>query len=48
VEILVNQGTVGTAALYGYDGTTNYYQLNLGILPQGTYEVQAKFPRTRK
>jgi hypothetical protein len=39
---------VGTALLYGYDGTQNFYQFNLGILAEGSHTVEARFPRTRK
>jgi len=48
MTVLVDGVVVGTTLLYGYDGTTNYYQLSLGMLPAGTHVVEAIFPRTRK
>jgi len=48
MTILVNGVVVGTTPLYGFDGRVNYYQLSLGMLPEGTHILEARFPRTRK
>jgi len=48
ITILVDGVVVGTTPLYGFDGTTNYYQMSLGMLPEGTHILEARFPRTRK
>jgi hypothetical protein len=48
MEIRVNGTFVGSVALYGYDGVRNYYQFSLGTLVEGTYTVEAAFPRTRR
>ena len=47
MAIIVNGAPVGTASLYGYDGTNNFYQYSLGILPEGEHVVEAEFPWTR-
>ena len=48
MTILVDDVVVGTTPLYGFDGAINYYQLSVGMLPEGTHVVEARFPRTRK
>ena len=48
MSIILNGTPVGTTPLYGFDGSTNFYQLSLGMLAEGTYTVEAQFPRTRK
>jgi len=48
MNLFVDGVNVGTTALYGFDGTYNYYQANLGILAEGDHTVIARFPRTRK
>ena len=48
ITILVNGAAVGTATLNSYDGSANFYQQSLGVLPEGNYTVEAVFPRTRK
>jgi len=48
ITILLDGALVGTTPLYGYDGTTNYYQYSLGVLAEGNHTVEARFPRTRK
>lgn len=47
MEIRLDGAVVGVVALYGYDGLTNYFQYSLGMLTEGTHEVEARFPRTR-
>jgi len=48
MEIRVDGVVVGGTPLYGYDGTRNYYQFRVGMLPEGTHTVEARFPRTRR
>lgn len=48
MTLFVDGVNVGTAPLYGFDGTYNYYQANLGILAEGNRTLEALFPRTRK
>jgi hypothetical protein len=48
MTVLVDGVVVGTTLLYGFDGTTNYYQLSVGMLLEGTHVLEASFPRTRK
>jgi len=48
MTVLVDGVVVGTTPLYGYDGAINYYQLSVGMLPEGTHIVEARFPRSRK
>jgi len=48
MSIILNGTPVGTTPLYGFDGSNNFYQLSLGMLAEGTYTVEAQFPRTRK
>ena len=48
MTILVDGVVVGTTPLYGFDGIVNYYQMSLGMLPEGTHILEARFPRTRK
>jgi len=48
MEIRVDGVVVGNTPLYGYDGTTNYYQFSLGLLTPGSHLVEARFPRTRR
>lgn len=38
---------VGNTALYGFTGGVNYYQLNIGVLAQGSHTIEARFPKTR-
>jgi len=48
MQILLDGVSVGTTLLYGYDGATNFYQISLGTLAEGTHTVESRFPRTRK
>jgi len=48
ISVLVEGTPVGTVQLYGFDGALNYYQLNLGMMAEGTYTIEAQFPRTRR
>lgn len=48
MSVLLNGTPVGTTPLYGFDGSTNFYQLSLGLLAEGTYTVEAQFPRTKR
>ena len=48
IDVRLNGPSVGKTPLYGYDGVTNYYQLSLGMLPEGTHTVEAVFPRARR
>lgn len=48
MEIWLDGRLFGTVALYGYDGTSNYYQFSLGFLVAGIHTVEARFPRTRR
>jgi len=48
MNLFVDGVNVGTTALYGFDGTYNFYQANLGVLAEGNRLVEARFPRTRK
>jgi hypothetical protein len=47
IAISVDGVPFGTTPLYGFDGTSNYYQLSLGLLTEGTHNLYASFPRTR-
>lgn len=47
VEVRVNGSVVGSVALYGFDGAVNYWMMDLGTLPSGTYIVRATFQRLR-
>ena len=48
MNLFVDGVNTGTTALYGFDGTYNFYQANLGVLAVGNHTVEARFPRTRK
>jgi len=48
MEVRVDGVVVGSTPLYGYDGLRNYYQVSLGMLPEGTHTLEAIFPRTRR
>lgn len=48
MEIRLGKAVVGVVPLYGYDGLTNYFQYSLGMLPEGTHEVEARFPRVKR
>jgi len=48
LSLFVDNVNAGTTALYGFDGTYNFYQANLGVLAVGNHTVEARFPRTRK
>ena len=47
LEISIDGVPVGTTGLFGYDGLTNYYQLNIGMLAEGTHVIEAMFLRVR-
>lgn len=48
MDIHLDGTHIASTALYGYDGTYNYYQVSLGVLAAGNHTVQATFPRTRE
>ena len=48
MEVRVDGVVVGSTPLYGYDGLRNYYQVSVGMLPEGTHTLEAIFPRTRR
>lgn len=48
MALFVDGVNVGTTALYGFDGTYNFYQANLGVLAEGNHTLEARFPRTRR
>jgi len=47
VEVYLDDSFLGATMLYGYDGTNNYYQFTVGVLVEGTYTIEARFPRTK-
>lgn len=48
IEITVDSVPRGSAPLYGFDGQYNYYQMSIGVLPEGSHLIEAVFPRVRR